>query len=66
VSALTGIMISKAVNLSIPKRMIGLNQERFSQWDPNIVHNQEATFEIIKIQVFRLFDRYSVLDQSPK
>ena len=57
-------MIPKTVDFPIPEWEIHCNEQRFGQWNPDIIYNQESALEVIDFDVSRLFYRRRMFGKS--
>jgi hypothetical protein len=63
-SPFSGGMIAEAGNNRVPYRLVHFDEQCLGQRNPDIINNQISTSEVCQIEVFRLFNRESVLSQK--
>lgn len=51
-----GGVIAETFEDQIPERFGSLDEQRFSQRNPDVVDSQVAAMEVIDVEVYRLFD----------
>lgn len=64
VTARTWVVIAEAVNQAVPQwRKLG-DQERFAQWNPDVIHHQVAALKVLEIQIGDGLDRLGMFTQA--
>ena len=58
------VVIAEAINDGIPDRSVSLNQQRFAERYPNVIHDKIPARKIRDIEIRRLFDGFPMFLQA--
>ncbi len=59
-------MVTKSIDDIVPNRVISLDQERFSKWNPYVFNYQIATAKITHIEIISLLNGFCVFPEAFK
>jgi len=58
------VMVSETLDDVIPDRRKFCYQQRLTKWNPDVIHHEETTGKILKIQIFNSLNAFCVLRKS--